>query len=262
MYSFFIQVYSTYKGLFYWLTWMSYLTNIFIGPAISVISYALLGRFAFDEATARFYGLGIIMGQMAFVIVSGITQIYTRDRSQGTISFLYITPANRLVNYISRAILHLPNGILVYGTGLLTLGLLLDMNFSATNWAAFILAVMIATISIAAFSQFLGTFTIVFRDWVQTMVLATGILTIFNGTIIPVASLPHALQGFSQILPITNGLAAIRSAIIGGPASEIYLNILREGIVGAVYLAIGYIGFIGFEKFAIKRGTLDRDTIG
>lgn len=261
MYNFMVQAYATYKGLFYWLNWMSYTTNVFIGPAVGVASYALLGQFAFNNEAARYYGLGIIMGQVTFIMISGITQIYTRDRTQGTISFLYITPANRLVNYLSRALLHLPNGILVYAAGLTALWLLLGINFSSTNWGAFVLAVVAVTISLAAFSQVLGIISIVFRDWIQVMVVATGLLMIFNGIIIPLDAFPAALQGFAHILPVTNALEAARSAINGGPSAGIYYGIMREGIIGLVFFTIGYLGFVFFEKIVIRNGTLERDTL-
>jgi ABC-2 type transport system permease protein len=259
MNNFMVQAYATYKGLFYWLTWISYITNVFLGPAIAVITYALLGQFAFDIEAARYYGLGIIMSQMAFVVVSGITQAYTYDRALGTISYFYISPAGRLANYLSRAAFHFPNGILVYATGLLTLRLLLNIDFSTTNWTAFTLAVLITAASISAFASLLGIFSIVIRDWVHAMVIATGILTVFTGIIIPVDIFPPVIRGFAAILPITNGLDAVRSAIAGSTAAEIYFNILQEAIVCIVYLATGFMGFIFFEKLAKRNGTLERD---
>ena len=262
MYNFMVQAWATYKGGFYWLHWISYIPNVFIGPAVVVASYALLGQFAFDAAAARYYGMGIIMAQLTFIIIGGITQTYTRERTMGTISFMYITPANRLGNFLSRALLHLPNGVLVYATGMTALWLLTGIDFSTTNWVALITTVVIAAFSVAAFSQLLGVFSIVFRDWVQVMVLGTGLLTVFNGIIIPLNSFPGALQGFAHVLPVTNALEAARSAIAGGPSAGIYFGVMREGIIAVIFTIIGYTGFVGFEKLVIKRGTLDRDTTG
>lgn len=256
-----VQAYSTYKGLFFWLSWMSYITNIFGGPIVAVITYSILGQFAFNIEAARYYGLGIILSQMAFVVISGITQAYTYDRDLGTISFFYTTPANRLVNYLSRPLLHLPNGLFVFGTGLITLWLLLGIDFSMMNWSAFTLAVLVATLSVAAFSQVLGIFTIIIRDWTHAMVVSIGILFIFTGMIIPVESLPAALQGLAGVLPITNALSAIRAAISGTISSTIYASILREAVVGIVYLTMGFLGFLLFEKVAKRNGTLERDAI-
>ena len=137
--------------------------------------------------------------------------------------------------------------------------LLLDIDFGMMNWPVFILAVLVVTASIAAFAQLLGIFSIVIREWVHGMVVATGILFIFTGMIIPVETFPAVLQGFAKILPITHALSAIRSAIIGAHFADVDAEILWEVIVALVYLTIGFVGFISFEKLAKRNGTLDRD---
>jgi hypothetical protein len=201
MYNFWLQAYLTYKGLFYWLNWISYITNIFIAPAIFVMSYSILGRFALGPEAALFYGLGIAMSHMTFILIGGITQAYTYDRDLGTISFLYVSPANRLVNFLSRPVLHYPNALL-------------------------------------------------------------GILLIFTGMMIPLEIFPPFFQGFANILPVTNGLAAIRDAFNGAIFSDVYLIIVREALVGLAYLTLGFIGFTVFERVAKRTGVLEQEAFG
>jgi hypothetical protein len=57
MYNFLVQAYATYKGLFYWLTWPSYISNVFLSPIVFVMIYSILGRFALGTEAARYYGL-------------------------------------------------------------------------------------------------------------------------------------------------------------------------------------------------------------
>jgi ABC-2 type transport system permease protein len=260
MRNFFIQVYSTYKGLFGWLSPLSYITNVFVGPAFGVVTFALLGKFAFDMDTARYYGIGVIMSEMAFIVLSGIAQSYLYDRTYGTISFTYISSTNRLTNFLARAVLHYPNGLLVYATGMLTLWGMMGIDFSHTNWPAFILGVLVVTASVTAFAQMLGIFTIITRNWLHSQMIITGILFIFTGMIIPLATFAPAVQRFGAILPITNALDAIRSALAGGASGPIYFNILQEGINGLVYLGLAFAGFVAFEKVAKRRGTLDLES--
>jgi ABC-type polysaccharide/polyol phosphate export permease len=257
MYNFWMQAYATYKGLFYWLNWIGYLTNVFLHPMIFVITYSILGMFALGPEAARYYGIGILMNQMTFILISGITQAYTYDRELGTIAFLYISPANRLVNFLSRPLLHYPNALLVFATGLTTLWLLVGLDFSLMNWGVFILAVVVTAASLAAFSQFLSVFTIIFRDWMNAMSLAVGILFAFTGVIIPITVYPAAVQEFARILPVTNGLEVIRASFTGVPLADISFTILREGLTGLAYLAIGFIGFVAFEKVVKRTGTLE-----
>lgn len=261
MYNFWIQAYSTYKGLFYWLNWIGYLTNVFLHPVIFVITYSILGMFALGPEAARYYGIGILINQMTFILISGITQATTYDRELGTISFLYISPANRLVNFLSRPVLHYPNALLVFATGLTTLWLLIGLDFSAMNWGAFILAVTVTAASLAAFSQLLSVFTIIFRDWLNAMALAVGILFAFTGMIIPIDVYPAAVQEFARLLPVTNGLEVIRASFTGVPLADMYFCILREAITGLAYLSIGFIGFVAFEKVVKRTGTLEIESM-
>lgn len=260
MYNFIVQAYATYRGLFYWLNWISYTSNIIAGPAIFVITYALMGSFAFDIETARYYGLGIILNQMSFMLISGVTQAYTYDRSLGTICFFYASPASRLLNYLSRPVLHYPNGLIVFSVGLTALWLLVDIDFSLLNWSGFVLVVLVTAASIVAFSQFLGTFAIVVRDWINAMTVSVGILFVFTGMLVPVDALPAPIRWVSGILPITNGLAAIRASFEGSRLTDLYPFIAREAVIGGIYLIIGFFGFVFFERVARRTGTLETDS--
>jgi ABC-type polysaccharide/polyol phosphate export permease len=215
MRNYLIQAYATYKGLFLWLNWISYISSVVLAPVITVITYAILGSFALGQREAIYYGFGIIIASMTRILIGGITQTYTYDRGMGTISFMYVSPANRLVNYLARPLLHYPNALIAFISGLVTLWLMVHLDFSAMNWGVFIPAVLATTFSIAAFSQFMGIFTIVFRNWTNTMSLTTGLLFVFTGMIIPLNVFPRAVQDFAHILPMTSGVAAMREAFTG-----------------------------------------------
>lgn len=94
------------------------------------------------------------------------------------------------------------------------------------------------------------------------MSLSSGILFVFSGMIIPLGIFPPVIQGFSNILPVTNGLSAIRAAFTGAGFTDVYPFILRETIVGLVYLAIGFIGFYLFEGVAKLTGALEKESYG
>ena len=257
-----MQAYSLYKGLFFWLSWISYITNIFIAPAIFVVMYSILGRFALGPEAAQFYGLGIAMSHTTFILIGGITQAYTYDRDLGTISFFYASTANRLGNYLSRPVLHYPNALLVFGTGFTTLWLMANLDFSFMNWTSFIVALIVTAASLAAFAQFLSVFTIIIRDWINVMALTTGILLVFTGMMIPRDIFPPVIQGFGEILPVTNGISIIRSAFSGAMLSDVYLTLLREALVGLGYLIVGFIGFTLFEGVAKHTGALEKEAYG
>ena len=94
------------------------------------------------------------------------------------------------------------------------------------------------------------------------MALTTGILLVFTGMMIPRDIFPPIIQGFGDILPITNGISVIRSAFSGTTLSDVYLILLREAFIGVGYLVLGLIGFTLFERIAKQTGALEKEVYG
>ena len=74
----------------------------------------------------------------------------------------------------------------------------------------------------------------------------------------PASIFPGWFQELGKLMPITNGLLAVRAAFTGGSFSAVGFNLLREVITGIVYFMAGYAGFIVFEKVAKGTGALER----
>ena len=258
--NFLVQVYTTYKGLFGWLNWFGYISNVIFRPVVLVLIYSVLGRFSGSPEGGRTYALGIACFTMAMNILPGIAQCYTYDRSGGTLSFFFASPANRLESYLARAVLHYPNGLLSFLSTLVAAWLVVGIDFSSVNWGGFILAVFTTALSIAALGEFLGPFAIAFRDWSNIQNILVGMILIFSGVIIPLNVFPVPIQEFARLLPITNGLVSIRSTFIGDPLAENSGYLIREGLTGLAYLGLGYLGFGLFEKVARQKGTLEQES--
>ena len=98
----------------------------------------------------------------------------------------------------------------------------------------------------------------VFRNWAVAQGTVLSIFLLITGIIIPVTIFPDVVEVFARLLPITNGLFAVRDAFAGAPLSEVSGAILREAITGLTYYVITYAGLLVFEYIVRKTGTLDR----
>jgi ABC-2 type transport system permease protein len=261
MYNFWVQSISTYKGLFYWLNWQGYTSGVFLQPFATVIMFAVLGRYTSNPDMVRSYILGIAVSGMAFIIIAGLTQGYTRERSLGGTQFLFVSTANRLVNFISRSVFHYPNGLISFAVGMLAAWLIVDLNFGLVDWGGFILSTLVISLSITAYGQLLGILSVATRDWIGIQGLGNGIILIFSGMIIPITAFPDFIQAFSRILPATNGLFAMRATFSGASLSSVSGDIIREFITGLVYYVIAFAAFVYFERRVKRTGTLERDAI-
>lgn len=260
MRNFLSQVYTTYTGLFGWLNWFSYISTVIFRPAVMVIIYTVLGRFAGSPEIIRSYAIGIAAYMMAVIILPGVTQCYTYDRFGGTLAFMFASPANRIENYIARAVLHYPNGLLSFIATLVTAWIMVGLDFASVNWGGFIIGTLVIALSITALGEFLGTFAIVLRDWSNIQTVFVGLILILSGVIIPLDVFPGAIREIGKLLPVTNGLISLRSTFIGAPIADTSAYIVREMVTGLVYFTAGYIGFRMFETVARIKGTLEQET--
>jgi hypothetical protein len=119
--------------LFGWLTWFGYTSNVIGRPVVLVLIYSVLGRFAGSPEAGRSYALGIASFTMAMNILPGIAQCYTYDRTGGTLSFFFASPANRLESYLARAVLHYPNGLLSFASTVVAAWLVVGIDFGSVS---------------------------------------------------------------------------------------------------------------------------------
>jgi ABC-2 type transport system permease protein len=260
MINFLVQAYSTYRGLFGWFNWFGYISSVILHPVVLVIMYSILGRFTGSPELIRDCAMGVAAYTMVYIVMFGILQCYTYDRFGGTLSAFFASPANRLVSYIARAVLHYPNALICFTTTLITAWIMLDLDFGSVNWAGFVVAVLVTAASITALGAFFATFAIVFRDWTITGVLPVSMILVFSGVIIPLTVFPVGIQEFAKLLPVTNGLVAIRDTFAGGQVFQTSGYIIREMLTGLAYFVIGFAGFTLFERVSKQTGTLELET--
>ncbi len=254
MLNFLRQAYYTYRGLFTWLPWPSYITIFIFGPALTIIMFTLAGRFALGTAVVRPYVIGLIAQSILYVITGSVVNCFIQERFNATLSIIYASRGNRAVVFFSRQLLHIPNGFVVTASGLFFCWLLLGLDFSQVNWLGLILAVLAIALSASTSAAFLGNFTIVVNDWILLNRAFSGAMLVLTGVIIPLSSFPSWLANFSHILPLTHGLVAFRAAFDGAGFLSIWPSLLQEFTVSLGYAVIGVIGYYLVEFFAKRRG--------
>lgn len=251
-----LQGYYSYRGLFLWLNWPAYVSNVFIEPVVLVVLLTLTGRFA-GAASAEHYILGAALFGTLNILSGGIHQSFFYDRVFGTLSLIYASRANRWLTYWSKGILHYPNGILVASTSLFFGWLLLGLDVSQVNWPALALLLALISFSCLFFVLFVGNLCIAFRDWFVIRALTVGIFLTLTGVIIPTDQLPGLLGQVGHVLPLTHGLAAFRETFAGAGIGSVGSDILHELVVGVSYLVAGGGFFKLLEANAKRTGTYE-----
>jgi ABC-type polysaccharide/polyol phosphate export permease len=251
------QALLSYKGLFLWLNWPAYVSNVFLRPGLIVAMFALMGQFARGDGAAEAYVIGLTAYSVPSIVMGGVLQSFYYERAFGTLSYLFASPAPRASTFFARGMLHLPNALLAVGAALLLSALLLPIDTARADWGAMTLCFCVMAASCTACALCWGSLCIFFRDWQSFYSLAITVFLVFTGAIIPRDSLPPVAHEFGALLPTTFGIEGLRDAFEGAGVTTIGRKLALEALVGAAYAAGGLWGFRALEAHARRSGAYE-----
>ena len=247
----------SYIALFNWLRPVTYMASKIFMPLAQVIFFTLLGTFATGRDTASFYVIGNGMQIAAVSGIYGVTMSIGGDRWNGTLPYLFGTPANRLVLFVGRAFIHVIDGMLgvviAFTWGVLILGL----DLSQTNLLMLALTILITTYSTSGLGLLMGCLSLITLNVMFINNTVYFALLIFSGANIPLATMPDWMQTISLLLPMTRGIAAARALISGVSIETVAPLLAGEFVIGTIYVFLGFQLFRWFEIVAKRRCSLE-----
>lgn len=255
---FFRGAYLSYVALFTWLTPMTYLASKVVAPLMQILFFTLLGTYATGPDTADFYVIGNAVQVVAMSGIFGVTMSIGGDRWNGTLPYLFGTPANRLSIFVGRALIHVVDGLIGVGLALLWGSLLLGLDLSSTDPAALTLTIVATSLSTSGFGLMLGALSLITVNVMFVNNLVYFLLLVFSGSNLALETLPLWMQAVSTGLPLTRGIAAARALIDGAALAQVSPLLIEEVLIGLGYTLLGYLLFRWFEVQAKRRGTLEK----
>jgi len=247
----------SYIALFRWLRPSAYLASKVVMPLNQILFFTFLGMYATGRDSASFYVIGNAVQMAAISGIYGVTMSIGGDRWDGTLPYLFGTPANRMAMFFGRALVHVFDGMLGVTLGLMWGVVLLGLDLSQTDPLALGLIILITTISTSGLGLLMGCLSLITRHMMFVNNTVYFLLLVFSGANVPLMALPGWMRVVSQFLPLTRGIASARSVIAGVRLAEVASLLAGELLVGLVYIFLGYSLFRWFEFQAKRRGTLE-----
>jgi ABC-2 type transport system permease protein len=247
----------SYKALFRWFRLEPYIATKIIAPLNQILFFTLLGSFATGRDTASFYAIGNAVQLTAMSGIYGVTMSIGGERNEGTLIYLFGSPANRLLTFLGRALVHVLDGMIGVVIGLAWAGLLLGVDYSNANLPLLGVTILIATVSTSGLGLLMGCVSLVTVNVMFINNTIYFLLLVFSGANVPLDNFPTWIQHAVYGLPLTRGIQAARLVISGSTAGEVAPLLAGEALIGAVYVAVGYVLFSWFEITAKRRGTLE-----
>ncbi len=246
----------SYKALFRWFRPATYLASKIVMPVAQMVFFTLIGTFGGGDPL--FFVVGNAMQIAAVSGIYGITMSIGGDRWDGTLAYLFGSPADRLMLFFGRSAIHIVDGVIGVAVAFLWGGLLFGLRPSAAEVLPLAAAVSAAVIGTSGMGLLMGCIGLISRNVMFVNNTVYFLLLFLSGANIPVASLPSWLRAISSWVPLTHAIAAAREIIAGaGITRPVAVLLVREVGIGCLYLGVGYALFRIFERRAKTTGSLE-----
>ena len=243
-----------YVALFQWATVRGYVGYKLVLPVTQILFFVELGVFATGRQNALYFALGNAMQITANAGIFGVIATVANERQYGTLPLLLASPANRLITFLSRAVVNTIDGVLSVAVAMVIVVALFGLDLRHGNVGLIALSVLVVSITTSGMGLLFGSIGLVMRDAIVIANVVYYLLLVFCGINFPVDRLPAAMQVIAYALPLTRGVEAAREAAAGAGLAQVGGLLAGELIVGLVYAALGYALFVWLENWARRGG--------
>jgi ABC-2 type transport system permease protein len=247
----------SYRALFAWLRPVTYMASKVLMPLAQMFFFVLLGSYATGGQGTDFYVIGNAIQITSVSGIFGVTFSVGGDRDAGTLPYLFGTPSNRFIIFFGRAFMHIIDGFIGVVIALVWGVLLMGLDLSRTDLPALGITILITTFSTCGLGLLMGCLSLLTANVMFVNNFVYFSLLVFSGANVEISALPGWMQGISNALPLTRGIASARALAGGASLSDVTPLLVSEVGIGILYGLLGYFLFAWFELQAKKRGTLE-----
>ncbi len=248
------SIWLQYVALFQWATINGYIAYKLLLPVTQILFFVELGVYATGRQNALYFALGNALQLAANAGIFGVIATAANERQYGTLPLLLASPANRLVTFLSRAIVNVIDGIATVVVGLAITVVLFGLDLHRANLPLLGLCVVVISLTTAGLGLMFGSIGLVMRDAIILANVVYYLLLIVCGINFPVSRLPFVLQLVSYSLPLTRGVQAAREAAAGASIGQVSGLLAGELMIGLLWALGGYALFRILEGWARRGG--------
>jgi ABC-2 type transport system permease protein len=238
-------------------TLKSWIAGWLVRVLSQVTFFALIGRFLQSEERTEFFLIGnaVMVAGMAAIFALFMT---TAERGNGSLPLLIASPSEPVIVFAARGIYVVADGIFSALLGLFIIAPIFDVPMPWPRVLAVIPLTALVGLSAYCFSTFLAGIAIRWRE-AHGLLINSTIVTLMTlcGVNVPIDFFPTPIEWLANVLPITNGLQAIRDTLDGGSAMVVLANVGIEFGVAAAWLTLALTTFGRFISAGRRDGSLE-----
>jgi ABC-2 type transport system permease protein len=149
------------------------------------------------------------------------------------------------------------NGFLVAVVALVAGALLLGVPLPAGSWAPLAMAIAVCSTSCTGLGLLGAAIALRVRETAVMSNVIFGVLMIFAGVNVPLASLPAWMSSVAHWLPLTHGIGAARKLVAGSQLADVGADLVAEMGLGVLYAGLGLALLAWLERDSRRKATLD-----
>lgn len=215
------------------------------------------GTTNFDKISIAHKVVGFLVWFFALDAVGHLSGAIREDMHIGILEQIALSPVPLIFNMFGRSISRFIINMLLASVIFFIMVFFFDLQIKITFLATAIF--FLTYIGLYGLGLFFAGLTLVFKRLGPVTTITRFFLLIFTGAIIPLTVFPPVLRSFSEFIPMTTGLAIMKSIIFDGKGlneftsnKQIYYFLFNT----VVYFFVGVKVFCIFEKIARSRGAL------
>jgi len=216
------------------------------------------------EFNASWYTLDLVgftlIGQLLYtfftmMLLSGNT--FAREREQGTLESLLLSPANRVAVILGGALASAFNYLWFLLGILLSWVAFLGVKIIINDFLALFASIVLSYLSMVTLGMCLAAFFVHSRRGIMYATMLQEPVMFFSGLVFPLQAMPRALLSFSYVIPLTFGLLSFRLSLLGGAfLADVAVPLVVLALMTLIFLGLAawLIGYV--ERNAKKKATL------
>lgn len=238
-------------------TWRTWVFGWLLRLVVQVVFFALVGKLIGTEDAVRFIVIGNIAALPCLEAVIVIASV-AAERMSGTLPLLVLTPTSHVPIYLGRGVQWLATGFASSSVALLVAPPLLGVPLSPAEYFAVLPLLLLIGVSSYCYGCVLAGVALRWASLDLVLLnLSYIVVMAFCGVNVPASYWPEPVQWITSCMPVTHGLAAIRSVVAGDGAARVLHQALLEVLVAAAWLAVAWVFFDRLVARGREDGSLE-----
>lgn len=254
---FFRRIIYFYKRSSVVSDWRTYIIVNMSLPILQMICYSTIAYYVYGASNISRWLVGNSLLIIAFSAIYNIGLQIEYEKYNGTLSLLIASKTKLWEIFLASGISTIVQSSFSVIIGITSVSFILKIQWSLDKLLYFGFLLVIALFVCMAFGFLFSCFIIVTTEIHLVTNTFYQLLLILTGANFSIDRLPHILQYFSLILPLTRSIKVAQSIMDGG-FNNYSLNLMAEEfLLGILYMLLSILSIYNIEKIAIKKGILD-----